>query len=164
MTAQARIESRVVRKEDSLVMGPGAYGLLIEIARNLTIPTGRLGSREYTRGWYVYVGSALRGISGRLHHHLRRRERARWHIDYLLANSELAAVVIAETRERVECALAGFLAERFEITPRFGSSDCRCPGHLFRSRTRAAILDATVHAALSLGCHTRVVEDPGRRR
>ena len=146
------------------MLGPGAYGLLIEFRRDMTIPTGRLGAREYRRGWYVYVGSALRGISGRLQHHLRRRKRARWHIDYLLAHGELAAVVTAETRERVECAVASLLAERFEVTPRFGSSDCHCPGHLFRSRTRAALLIATVHAARSLGCHTRVIEDPGRRR
>ena len=146
------------------MLGPGTYGLLIEIARNLTIPTGRLGAQEYTRGWYVYIGSAMRGISGRLKHHLRRRKQAHWHVDHLLAHGGLEAVVAAETGERVECALASRLAERFAITPRFGSSDCRCPGHLFRSRTRASLLDATVDAARSLGCSTRVIEDPGQRR
>ncbi len=163
MTAQSRIESRVVPKEHNLVLGPGAYGLLIELAKNLTIPTGRLGAREYTRGWYVYIGSAMRGISGRLQHHLRRRKRAHWHVDYLLAHGGLEAVVAAKTHDRVECALARLLAERFEVVPRFGSSGCHCSGHLFHSRTGAALLNATVHAARSLGCHTRVIKDPGRR-
>ena len=164
MTDQPRRQSRTLRKEHSLALGPGIYGLLIEIRRDMTIPTGRLGAREYTRGWYVYVGSALSGISGRLQHHLRRRKRARWHIDYLLAHGELAAVVTAETRQRVECALASLLAERFEITPRFGSSDCHCPGHLLCSPLRSALLEATVEALRSLGCQPRVIEDPGRRR
>ncbi|MCH8185682.1 MAG: GIY-YIG nuclease family protein [Chloroflexi bacterium] len=163
MTDQPRRQSRTLSKEHRLALGPGIYGLLIEIRRDVTIPTGRLGAREYNRGWYVYIGSALKGISGRLQHHLRRRKRARWHVDYLLAHGELEAVVAAETHDRVECALARLLAERFDVIPRFGSSDCRCPGHLLRSPMRSALLEATIAASRSLGCRPQLIENPRRR-
>ena len=110
----------------------GTYVLLLEVPRALTIPVGRLGPVEFAAGRYAYVGSALGGLAGRLGRHLRREKRRHWHIDYLLERAGVVGVIVAQTGERLECEVARALGERYEVVPRFGASDCRCPGHLFR--------------------------------
>ncbi len=137
---------------DSARLGSGVYGVLFEISQQLAVPTGRLGVRTYPVGWYAYIGSAMGGISGRIRHHLRTHKRPRWHIDYLLPHGEVSEVVVAETHRRVECLLAAFLAQRFQVVQRFGSSDCRCAGHLFWSEARAPLLDAMLEAVKEAGC------------
>jgi Uri superfamily endonuclease len=42
-------------------------------------------------------------------------------------------VMSAVTNERLECQLAKGLGYAFHNYPGFGSSDCRCPSHLFFS-------------------------------
>lgn len=55
----------------------------------------------------------------------------KWHIDYLLQKAAIRSIIICETEERFECAIAHELRGKFEAIPRFGSSDCKCPSHLF---------------------------------
>lgn len=145
---------------DNARLGSGVYGLLFEISRQLAVPTGRLGVRTYPVGWYAYIGSALGGISGRIRHHLRTHKRPHWHIDYLLPHGELSAIVVAETHQRVECLLAAFLAQRFRVVHRFGSSDCGCAGHLFWSEARAPLLDAMLEAVQEVGCSPKKISRP----
>jgi len=98
---------------------------------------GRLG-RWRLAGTYAYVGSA-RGPGGfrRLERHRRvaegRSSTRRWHIDYLLAAGRWRGAFARETEDpAAECALARALAEHLPpAIPHFGSSDCRCPTHLF---------------------------------
>ena len=83
----------------------------------------------------MYAGSAMNGLTARLARHQRSEKRLRWHIDYLLhaPGVRLLASLPFPGRKRLECPLArqvAALAE--EEIPRFGSSDCRCPSHLFR--------------------------------
>jgi Uri superfamily endonuclease len=136
---------------------PGAYGLLFDIGHDIVVPTGRLGSLKYSAGWYTYIGSALGGLSGRVGHHLRADKRLHWHIDRLLQYGGVDAVVVTETSQRVECDLACFMVERFEVIPRFGSSDCRCRGHLFYSRSRSHLLEAMLEAVKLVGCQPKVI-------
>ena len=58
-----------------------------------------------------------------------------WHIDYLLGISDRLEVRVAETSDpTAECALAHELSRSAEpAIDRFGASDCRCRGHLFRT-------------------------------
>ena len=90
-------------------LGLGAYGVLFQLERDVTLATGRLGEISYPRGWYVYLGSAMGGISGRLKHHLGPHTRIFWHIDYILPKGKPVAVVVGETDQRVECQLASYL-------------------------------------------------------
>jgi Uri superfamily endonuclease len=90
---------------DATKLGPGAYGVLFKLDRDFTLATSRLGEIFYPRGWYVYVGSAMGGISGRLKHHLGPHTRIFWHIDYILPQGNLISVVVGETDQRVECQL-----------------------------------------------------------
>lgn len=143
---------------DAADLGRGAYFVLFELPDDTVVTSGRLGTRTYAAGWYAYVGSARRGISGRVGHHLRSpKRRPRWHIDYLLPHGEPAAVVAVETDRDVECRLAASLGPTLDVIPRFGSSDCKCPGHLFRGEHFEPLLHATQTATRSVGCSPKVV-------
>ncbi len=114
----------------------GVYVLLVEVRSEIQV--GRLGRQRFD-GCYAYVGSARGpGGFGRVVRH--RRVAAglapgrRWHIDRLLERGRLAAVFIRPTVDpEAECRLAAALAEVVPpVVPGFGSSDCRCPTHLFQ--------------------------------
>jgi Uri superfamily endonuclease len=106
----------------------------------------------------------MSGISRRLKHHLRAHERLHWHLDYLLPHGKVSAVVAVETGCRIECYLATALARRFRVIDRFGSSDCRCSGHLLQGLTRGAMIDAMSEAARAAGCSPSVTVLPLRGR
>ncbi|MEW8259618.1 MAG: DUF123 domain-containing protein, partial [Candidatus Thiodiazotropha taylori] len=62
--------------------------------RRQQIQVGRLGLCDFTRGWYLYVGSAFGpgGVAARCAHHRRISPRPRWHIDYLRAVTNLRQI------------------------------------------------------------------------
>ncbi len=132
----------------------GIYVLVVEITRPAEIQVGKLGRIWFAPGTYAYVGSAMRGIKARVHRHLRKEKRLRWHIDYLLSHPgvAVAGVYVWETTERRECEVARMLAVECEVVPGFGSSDCRCRGHLFRCELRrlSGILEALGFRTLHL--------------
>ena len=109
----------------------GSYVLLIKLPETQTITTGSLKAVHFPRGSYAYVGSAMGGFESRLNHHLKSNKRPRWHIDYLLERAFITCVILAETGDRVECAIAQALSRRFDPIHGFGSSDCKCRSHLF---------------------------------
>lgn len=132
--------------------GPGVYVILFRLDEKLSLSAGRLGARSYARGWYAYVGSARRGIAGRLKHHLRPfHARPHWHIDYLLPRGSLDVIVAVETTLRLECSLAESIGRTAEVAPRFGASDCGCPGHLFHTRSRKALMRSITKAIEQAG-------------
>lgn len=119
----------------------GTYILLIAVDRALALDVGRLGAVAFPPGYYLYVGSALGNLQARLARHLRREKRVHWHIDVLLGQARIVEIWYRPGRERLECAWARALAGAPGLTPwgrRFGSSDCRCPTHLFYAEGRPA--------------------------
>lgn len=114
-------------------MSRGTYVLLTHVPYDLVISVGELGNLSFKAGYYAYVGSALGGLEARVGRHLRREKLAHWHIDYLLARARAVDVVVAESEERKECAVAGELAKNLSSVRGFGSSDCKCESHLFYS-------------------------------
>jgi sugar fermentation stimulation protein A len=112
----------------------GVYIAVFYLSNSQRICVGRLGRFYFPNGLYFYVGSAQRGLSARINRHGRRGKPLQWHIDYLSCRAKmLGAIVVAGPRKR-ECELAGELASMYELlVPNFGSSDCRCGGHLFYS-------------------------------
>jgi Uri superfamily endonuclease len=111
---------------------------------------GRRGDIPFDAGFYIYIGSARRGFKTRLSHYLKPIIKPHWHIDHLLLNANLRSAVLAATEEVLECRLAAALGGRLEVVPRFGSSDCRCPGHLFLAADEKAAYSAVNEAMLSL--------------
>jgi Uri superfamily endonuclease len=118
-------------------MESGIY-ILVLTHTSAEICIGSLGIRTFPAGYLAYVGSALGpGGLARVSRHIRfsmtRDRPPRWHIDYLLRDERfrLVRVYCVYTRERLECSLAQEMV--LPVIPGFGSSDCRCAGHLFSS-------------------------------
>lgn len=144
-------------------MEKGTYALVIALKSEATIAVGKLGGRggeggeneiTFPPGYYVYFGSALGGLSGRVSRHLRSEKSKRggggegsakklhWHIDYLIQFAKVVEVWYAvegeerEWRERkrslecIWCRVARGMLNGQILFSGFGSSDCRCPAHL----------------------------------
>ncbi len=111
----------------------GSYLVVLELPEPAEIETGSLGRIAFPAGWYVYAGSARKGLSARIARHLRRSgKRLRWHIDYLARQARSARGLAVASWDNLECEMAASL-ERLggRGVPGFGSSDCGCPSHLF---------------------------------
>ncbi len=128
----------------------GSYVLLIRLTEEQTITTGRLKADYFPRGYYAYVGSAMGGFKSRLNRHLRSDKKPHWHIDYLLEKAVIRRIILCETEDRVECAIAQALSCRFDAIPGFGSSDCRCRSHLFFAADKMQPAVMTALRSLSL--------------
>ena len=113
----------------------GSYALLLRLASPQRIAIGKLGAFDFPEGYYLYLGSALGGLQGRIRRHLRRDKKLHWHIDFLAAVAPVVEVWWAAGEARMECAWAGAAAAlpgAMVPAPGFGASDCRCRTHLLR--------------------------------
>ena len=112
----------------------GLYLLTLRVASAANIRVGALGLLEFDAGYYVYCGSARRGLSARLRRHASRRKKKHWHIDYLTCRRGVAveAVEVFPIGKLTECQLNARVAElpgAIQVRG-FGCSDCRCLAHL----------------------------------
>lgn len=112
----------------------GIYLLIISIGETGEIEIGSLGALTFERGLYVYVGSAQNSLEKRVLRHFNKHKRAFWHIDYLLNGKdvEIVSVLFKEAPRSEECWLAQTLSSLYKPVKGFGSSDCKCPSHLFK--------------------------------
>ena len=112
----------------------GSYCLIIGIKKNVRVKIGALGPLEFARGIYVYVGSALNSLEKRIGRHLQKDKKKHWHVDYLLGCPHVVVkkVFHKESNRKEECQIASQIASQAAAIIKFGSSDCRCRGHLFR--------------------------------
>jgi Uri superfamily endonuclease len=111
----------------------GTYALVFLSEDWLILPIGKLGTHEFPSGYYIYVGSALRGLNIRLKRHLKEGKSLHWHIDYLLPQATIIQIWYSLSKDRLECVWNVILADlpgATPVIPGFGSSDCRCRTHL----------------------------------
>jgi Uri superfamily endonuclease len=117
------------------------YVVAAWVPRRETIVVGALGPVRFERGWHAYVGSARRGRDARVARHMRAGKPTRWHADYLFSRHPATRAWLIDT-PLTECELVELLlcGERgggaggeARAAPGFGSSDCRCGGHLLRA-------------------------------
>jgi Uri superfamily endonuclease len=112
----------------------GIYLLEIILNQKRKIRVGRKGIYLFPAGYYYYVGSAQKNLQARLKRHQRREKKLHWHIDYLLAKSQLRNIVTWPVAREGECRLAEYIRTILKgriIVPGFGSGDCHCSSHLF---------------------------------
>ncbi len=121
----------------------GAYLILMKLETDKTIAVGKLGTLTFTRGYYVYTGSAKRNLSKRIKRHLTKKKKAfHWHIDYLSAEADSLISFPLYTGKDIECPLARDLEKIADTSiPGFGSSDCSCPSHLFHFKADPGAAD-----------------------
>jgi Uri superfamily endonuclease len=115
-------------------MAKGIYVLVISVDKNISVNVGALGTVNFEKGLYAYVGSAQKSLEKRINRHLRRTKRKFWHIDYLLDddNVKVLNVLHENARKSEECKVANKISERGFSIKGFGSSDCKCKSHLFK--------------------------------
>ncbi|HAA74614.1 TPA: hypothetical protein DCE37_05790 [Candidatus Latescibacteria bacterium] len=108
--------------------------MLMHLPGHQKLVVGGLGSWEASLGWYVCVGSAMRGLTARVAWHTRRRKRMHWHIDYLRKACDQALPIAIRGSTRAKCQITAALGDLFAPgLAGFGSSDCDCAAHLFHS-------------------------------
>lgn len=110
----------------------GVYILKIKLKKEKNIKVGALGKRNFKTGYYFYTGTAQRNLEARIKRHYSSEKKLYWHIDYLLAQSELKRDFILELPGVGECFLAKTLVEigGKTLVEGFGASDCSCDSHL----------------------------------
>jgi len=110
----------------------GSYILILKIGEDRHLPFGTERISFLPRGFYLYVGSAMRNLTARMERHVRLRKRYHWHIDWLRAVSEVHGVYPIRSSSRIECELAEAISGLADWSvPGFGCSDCSCTTHLF---------------------------------
>ena len=119
---------------------PGVYAIWLQVTEWLTLRVGSLGEMTVAPGDWVYVGSALGpgGLRARVAHHARIAVRPHWHIDYLRRHAIWITVWYSIDAQRWEHQWARLFQDLGGVVaaPGFGSSDCRCPAHLFHFSQR----------------------------
>ncbi len=114
----------------------GAYVLVVEIIKTISVNIGALGLLTFPSGLYAYAGSAQNNLELRVKRHRSREKRLFWHIDYLLNNDEAKVIRVYSVQgdRTEECKIASTLAENAAPIVGFGSSDCHCKSHLFYAK------------------------------
>ncbi len=113
--------------------GGGSYLMVLRCEQDVTKGIGALGERKFRKGYYVYVGSALKGVDARIRRHRKGKKKIRWHLDYVFpyVMKEVKVYPILGPG-RMETRLAQKLIEiSEECVPGFGSSDTELPSHFF---------------------------------
>jgi Uri superfamily endonuclease len=125
----------------------GTYTVLLSCGRRTVVGIGKLGVFNLEPGQYLYTGSALGvgavSLEGRIQRHNRRSKKLRWHIDYLTSNKscKFSGAVYLVSSRCLECRINALIQRSLQATtaiPKFGSSDCSCPGHLLRLGTSSS--------------------------
>jgi sugar fermentation stimulation protein A len=110
----------------------GLYMLALRLARSMSLTIGALGRIRFSRGWYVYAGSAKVRLTQRISRHQRLRKKLHYHIDHLRARCSPVHAYPIRAAAAAECEMAGEIGAISDgAVPNFGSSDCGCPSHLF---------------------------------
>ncbi|NPB00166.1 MAG: DUF123 domain-containing protein [Crenarchaeota archaeon] len=115
---------------------PGIYLLIISVEDDCKVTTRGRNIFNIGRGTYIYVGSALRGLSTRIKRYLEKKflQKQHWHIDYLLAKcrSKIVKIICASLSRymlniRAEAALSFMLSSIKYLRPidGFGATDVR---------------------------------------
>lgn len=128
------------------IKGKGTYFLLFTLNAPELIQIGRLKKFLFTESIYGYVGSANGpgGLKARISHHLGLSSRPHWHMDYLAPYASFKECWFDQSGEILEHVWANsFFNMQFSAIPaeKFGSSDCRCPSHLFSFTRMPTIRD-----------------------
>lgn len=110
----------------------GSYILILKLPEEASLEVGKLGEIRFRKGYYLYIGSARKNLSQRIQRHRRMHKQLFWHVDFLRAIAEFYLALPIRTQDVLECEMARAVKDISEWeVPRFGSSDCSCPSHLY---------------------------------
>ena len=117
------------------------YILFIWVSRNVKIVVGNLGRIAFKKGTYLYIGRAKTNLATRIARHYRRKKKLFWHIDYLLSRKGVEIKEVWIGSGLTECELTQKISSlpSSRLMRGFGSSDCKCPGHLFYTNKESEV-------------------------
>lgn len=120
----------------------GIYGLEIFLKQDSHIKIGALGTVDFEKGLYYYIGSAQNNLEKRIERHKKPKTKLHWHIDYLLndenANLERVFCKVADKTE--ECRVAEQISAKNKSMKGFGCTDCSCRSHLFMGNSEKILI------------------------
>ncbi|MCX5813244.1 MAG: DNA/RNA nuclease SfsA [Proteobacteria bacterium] len=110
----------------------GSYLLILNLDVDKEITIGKLGMIFFKKGFYIYIGSAMKDLTARIERHKRKRKNLFWHIDYLRERATVVHALPIRSSSRLECEIAASVSKISQDQVKgFGSSDCNCNSHLF---------------------------------
>lgn len=110
----------------------GSYILILSLKEDQEIEVGKRMLIPFKSGYYLYVGSEMKGLTSRINRHRRIRKKPFWHIDYLREKADFVNVLPIRTKKDIECLIAKDIRKISDwVVSGFGSSDCNCESHLF---------------------------------
>lgn len=125
----AKIPWKIYERE---AKGKGSYIFSGYLERKKWINFGKDKNFLFEKGWYLYVGSGMGSLDGRIKRHLRKRKKIHWHMDHLRENLKKIRVFPIYSSKRLECKISKELSKiSTSYVKSFGSSDCLCPSHLY---------------------------------
>lgn len=147
-------------------LSKGVYTLLIELGNDKVINLRSRAHYYFTKGYYIYNGSAFgegsASLEKRIVRHLTTKKKRFWHIDHLLDGDAWVLVVIySPTKSKMECEVNRKISLMLSAQPikGFGSSDCKagCLGHLLqlKEKSKESVMDTLYKAYLALGLEPR---------
>ncbi len=117
---------------ESEVRDRGSYLIMLHLPADISIAVGKRGTVHFQKGYYLYVGSALKNLTQRIQRHMRKRKTFYWHIDYLREYADRCIALPVRSSTPLEHDLAAAVSAIADWSvPGFGSSDCSCDSHLF---------------------------------
>ena len=72
------------------------YVIVVHVNKDTLLKIGKLGDTFFKKGFYAYIGSAMKGWRKRIERHIRKEKKKRWHIDYLTTKFRVIDVFIKE--------------------------------------------------------------------
>jgi sugar fermentation stimulation protein A len=110
----------------------GSYAMVIRNDRNQTIKVGRLGEIPFKKGYYLYIGSALRSVENRVKRHGKTIKSSFWHIDFIVPGPmKIEKIYIIRRRDRIESKLVKAMMGISEgVIRHFGATDSDQESHL----------------------------------
>ena len=111
------------------------YAFVFRVKIHFSCTIGKFGRHRILPGFYVYVGSARKGIMNRLQRHVRKNKAVKWHIDYLTTSEQCRPCGALILSKYSECDLnkkVSHIPGAQIAIKSFGASDCKenCKGHL----------------------------------
>ncbi|HLC29378.1 MAG TPA: GIY-YIG nuclease family protein, partial [Dehalococcoidia bacterium] len=110
------VREKATMRTGDLARAKGSYVLVLHLAETKLLTVGKLGTFAFPTGFYLYFGSALNGLAGRIRRHLRQDKKMHWHVDALTAEAEVMEVAWVLGADRYECSWAKAAVEHAGAT------------------------------------------------
>lgn len=133
----------------------GSYILLVELKEESNIES-KSKKWNLEKGLYLYVGSAMNSLSGRLKHHLSKKDKPHWHIDYLLNTdqSDILFAFLIPGKVKIEENLSKFVSKYGKSVKGFGASDCKIESNLYSVKRTdlTSLFDYLINLEVNYDC------------